>query len=215
MPRRQHPEDDTHPAESAVTIGDGATISGYVAGRDVVLALEPIRSRLEELIAILEERARTIREQLAPHVRYVKVQEYLNEFSDLHSRHLQSLRAQNLLLAHELLIKIHDLSFRLARDEFWARHHAETPYLQYKLRGDAFSRGSMICSYVAGDLKSYSPCYPTTRGIQSHGFVFRIIGDAPTHHTPAREEDRGLLEAIDVYAIVLESRDGRDDAGAD
>jgi len=82
------------------------------------ILIDPIKDRLEELIAVLEDRARRIREQLSQYYKYAPVKKYLRQFKELHERHIDSLKGGRIIQAHELLGEIHKLSANLESDEF-------------------------------------------------------------------------------------------------
>jgi hypothetical protein len=132
--------------------------------------INPIRDRVDELIAILENRAKNIRLELSPYYKYAPVKKYLRQFKELHEKHVSSLRDGRLIQAHEVLSEIHKLSADLESDEFWSRHDAETPDVRYSLSDDAFQRGKLICEYVAGDMKAYSEKYPSSEGFVGYGW---------------------------------------------
>jgi hypothetical protein len=154
-----------HLSESSVVIGQNASVSGYVAGRDVVIAFDPIKSRLDELIAILNDRHQKIINGLSEYYHYVEIKTYVDRFNRLHQAHIDSLREGKILLAHEKLVDIHKLLWELERDEFWARHDKETPDVVYSLRPDAFQRGPLICAYITGDMTGRSEKYPSSTGM--------------------------------------------------
>ena len=145
---------------------------------------DEIGLRFGELIEILEHRAAVIRDQLAAHHKHVNVSNYLLEFTGLHEKHIDALRRGNVILAHEVLGEIHQLSRRMASDDFWT---GSPPGVRYSLRGDAFERGALICGYVGGELRSYSEKYPSNE----YGNPFSdYVSSSP-------------LGSVDVYRIVL------------
>lgn len=104
--------------------------------------------QLEELAATYTLRANLVRNELKDDIRYAKVAEYLEAFSDLHEQHVNAIKAGQLVLAAEILRRIHVLSRDLDRSEFWARHQAETPDVAYSLCADAFAIGDMLPLYT-------------------------------------------------------------------
>ena len=85
-------------------------------------SLEKARSQQEnslesELIPILNMRAEKIMGELSKYYKYTNVKEYLDKFEKLHRRHIDSLQKGNFVLAHEILVDIHELSFELEKDE--------------------------------------------------------------------------------------------------
>lgn len=143
-----------------VNLDNGSIVSSYVAGRDLIVNSDSLKGKMAELIDILNIRAKSINAKLSKYYKYVEIESYLYEFNSLHEQHIESLRNNNIIKAHEVLISIHELSSRLESDEFWKRHDIETPHLLYSLRWDAFTRGKLICTYIVGDMNDYSPKYP-------------------------------------------------------
>ena len=119
--------------------------------------------RSDELIEILNMRASKINHDLSQYYRYANIKEYLDEFNRLHKLHIEALKNGNIVLAHEILVDIHKLSFELAGDEFWTRHEIETPNVAYSLCLDAFQRGELVYGYICGDMKGCN--YPSDKGI--------------------------------------------------
>ena len=156
----QESDSFSHVSGNIVRFGDNADVSGYVAAGDLVINADVIEDRVDELVEILEHRASLIMEELSRHFKYVRVRKYASRFQELHQQHIRALRKRNLIYAHEILRQIHELSMKMEADEFWTRHHIETPDVLYKLREDAFQRGIIITGYIAGDLSRYSPSYP-------------------------------------------------------
>lgn len=114
---------------------------------------------IDQLVLILEDRANIIVQKLQKYYKYTNVKEYLEEFKTLHKNHIKALSDGNLIYAHELLLNIYNLSYKLESDEFWTRHDIETPAVLYNLRNDAFTKGNLICAYISGDMKEYSEQY--------------------------------------------------------
>jgi TonB family protein len=74
-----------------------------------------------QLIAILELRADRIRHELRPKYEFANAPEFIKRFTELHSMHIASLRAGDVLRAHEVLISIQQLSAELEMSEFEKR----------------------------------------------------------------------------------------------
>lgn len=110
-----------------------------------------LKGRTQELASLFRRRADVIERNLGLHYKYASVKTYLDEFRLLHAEHLSFLSQGNLILAHEVVNRIHHLSYRLERDEFWARHRIETPGLSYMLRPDAFEHGWITQRYADAD----------------------------------------------------------------
>ncbi len=173
--RRQKPqrpletaiEEHVEQPESLVTISGNSTINGAVAGRDVVINNPSEGISTDELIPILHLRANQIQDQLSEHYHYAPAQKYLSKFEELHLKHISALENGNLVLAHEVLKSIYDLSGELEKDEFWERHDAETPDLLYSLSPGMFQKGRLISSYLVGEMSSKSESYPREISLQS------------------------------------------------
>lgn len=146
---------------SGIIMGDNINNSGFIAGHDIHVHQDILKEKNDELIKLLCNRADKIRKKLNTFYKYIEVKKYLDEFIDLHNKHINALKSGNIILAHEILCDIHNLSFEIEKDEFWTRHKIETPNVHYSLRKDIFKRGILICGYIVGDLKSYSPMYPS------------------------------------------------------
>jgi len=149
--------------------------------------LDPFRQRLEELISILEQRASRINAELSRFYRYAAVKKYLTDFENLHRQHVTALRSGNVILAHEILGRIHDISRDLESNEFWSRQRAKKPGMLYRLRRDQFERGRLICGYIAGDMTPRSSRYPSSE---------RTLSLLP-HHKPSP------TDAAKMYSVVL------------
>jgi|TARA_B110000503_G_C7116785_1_gene400738 hypothetical protein len=160
-------EDHLEQPESLVTISGNSTINGVVAGRDVVINNPSGGISTDELIPILQLRASQIQDQLSEHYHYAPAKKYLSKFGELHLQHISALENDNLVLAHEVLKSIYDLSGELEKDEFWERHDAETPDLLYSLSPGMFQKGRLICRYLVGEMSSNSELYPREISLQS------------------------------------------------
>lgn len=137
-----------------VTLGNQTKVTGMIAGRDIIMQSESLKDRLDELIGILNQRANKIANDLSKKYKYVKVEKYLTDFMDLHEKHVEALNNGQIILAHEILINIHELSRKLERDEFWTKHEKETPDLLYRLDFTAFSDGPMIIMYAGKETRN-------------------------------------------------------------
>jgi hypothetical protein len=160
-------EDHLEQPESLVTISGNSTINGVVAGRDVVINNPSGGISTDELIPILQLRASQIQDQVSEHYHYAPAKKYLSKFGELHLQHISALENDNLVVAHEVLKSIYDLSGELEKDEFWERHDAETPDLLYSLSPGMFQKGRLICRYLVGEMSSNSELYPREISLQS------------------------------------------------
>tara|TARA_R110000744_G_scaffold229364_3_gene347351 strand:+ start:1569 stop:2174 length:606 start_codon:yes stop_codon:yes gene_type:complete len=143
--------------EIGIQINDETNISGgNFAGRDIIIN----QSDTDKLIELLNFRAIEINDKLGEFYYHTDIDQYLIEFNLLHKKHIKALNEKNLVLANEIIYKIHKLSNNIEQNEFWIRHDKETPNLQYELTEDAFTRGALICKYIVDDFQSYSKKYP-------------------------------------------------------
>lgn len=142
------PKDVAAPTTPNVTVNVGINQGGNVAGRDVVVNAGPTGAQPEELVRVLQARADRIHRELAPNFKYVDVKRFIEDFERLHQAHIAALRRNNLVEAHEYLTQIHEVSRKLERSEFWARHEAEAPDIRYSLSLEAFQRGKLIQWYA-------------------------------------------------------------------
>jgi hypothetical protein len=122
-------------------------------GVHLSVALSRAGSSLEELCGILEHRAQKINRELRQHFLYAPVKKYLGEFNKLHLKHVEALRAGNVVFAHEVLGQIQELSRELSSQEFWdnpkAPHNA-LPHVSYSL--GSFDGRPLIKMYVRSHL---------------------------------------------------------------
>jgi HNH endonuclease len=118
--------------------------------------------RLEELIKILEFRAAAIERDLQNCYR-VEVAHCLPKFLSLHKEHIAALRRRDYVLAHEILQEINRLSYSLETSEVGL---LRKPGLDYAmLSSEHYSRGALMCGYVAGDLRRESKRYQGERAL--------------------------------------------------
>jgi hypothetical protein len=113
--------------------------------------------RMEELIKILEFRAEVIERDLQKHYE-TEVKECLAKFLSLHSQHVAALRQRQYVLAHEILQKINNLSYSLETSEAGLHRRLGADYAMLGM--EAYSKGALMCGYVAGDLRRKSKHYP-------------------------------------------------------
>jgi hypothetical protein len=122
---------------------------------EAILA-DPLRDRIEELVEILSQRAKRIRLELQDHFQYAAVRDFIREFDELHQRHIDSLRACKIILAHDILLDIHELFSNLSRKAELFREKRFSFGTRYTFDWwNAFRRGPSICAYVAGDIRYY------------------------------------------------------------
>jgi hypothetical protein len=116
---------------------------------------KPAEKRTDELISLFEYRANRIRNELKPYYEYTDISSFLGRFDELHTKHVAALRTGDFILAHEILLEIHKLSFDLEGGEFWSRHDAKTPHVVYDLDTlAAFGQGPMVSLYATGEFRS-------------------------------------------------------------
>jgi len=119
-------------------------------------ASDPISRSIDELIAILNQRAEKIIKGLRMQYPNVDLSSYIKEFLDLHIKHIAALESRQFVHAHEILNEIHNLSYHLESQE--APLHLE-PGRDYAMLSTAFTTGPLICAYMTGDLRRDSPRY--------------------------------------------------------
>ena len=129
------------------------------------LLLSPLEGRVDELILVLEDRARRIRRELHQFYQHAAVSEFLNRFGELHERHIDYLKRRMFIAAHEALIQIHEISYELQRTEFWIRRQGNAVLTRYRVGTESFQRGELICCYVGGEMKADSSSYLNTDGM--------------------------------------------------
>lgn len=107
-----------------------------------------IDAKLEELAALYNYRANLVRDELSDLIEYAPAEEYLKSFDSLHAQHIAAIQSGHLVLAAEILRRIHTMSRDLDSAEFWITHQIESPNVDYSLCLDAFARGDLIELYV-------------------------------------------------------------------
>lgn len=120
-------------------------------------APDVLRSRVDELIAILDIRAARLVRTISRYADNSQIQEYLDEFGSLHQQHIEALKRGQLLHAHEILIQIHELSYKLETDEFWRNQTAKRPTAIHYAPLDFLERGVVSRGYLTGSLRGNSP----------------------------------------------------------
>ena len=135
--------------------------------------------KLNELIAILNDRAERIVADVGRLYKYAKPREYLEGFKLLHERHVASLARGDFIRAHETLREIYDLSRKLESDEFWTRHRLKTPTVRYSLKPDAFERGPMVEVYCGAAHRRLRGAF-VIKGEERAEGVYALILNEPT-----------------------------------
>jgi hypothetical protein len=147
------PKELVTPTTPSIAVNIGVNQGGNVAGRDIVVNTGPTGAQTDEFVRVLQARAQRIQNELAPNFKDVEVKKFLLQFDELHRAHIDALRRNNLVEAHEYLTQMHAISRELQASEFWAREakrspQVGTPRIAYSLRPDAFQRGKMIEWYA-------------------------------------------------------------------
>jgi hypothetical protein len=153
------PKELVTPKMSSIAVNIGVNQGGNVAGRDIVVNNGPTGAQTDELVRVLQARAQRIQNELAPKFKDVEVKKFLQQFDELHRSHIDALRRNNLVEAHEYLTQVHAISRELQASEFWAREAKRSlqgvrspqegpPRIAYSVKPDAFQRGKMIEWYV-------------------------------------------------------------------
>ena len=118
-------------------------------------APHPVDRRLDELVALFEHRASVIERTLAQHYTYSGLEPFLEEFRLLHSEHIAHLRNGHLFLAHELVGRIHGLSYKLeseeSRNREFEEHGIGSAFIKYCLDPEMFRHGAMRNIYCRVD----------------------------------------------------------------
>jgi hypothetical protein len=149
-------------------------------------------SLLDQLIIAFEARARLIARTLSSRYTYVSCEKYVTHFVMLHTDHIHCLRNGDFTTAYNLLRSIGRLSQRLEEEEAKLRQRAECPNKRLKLREERFRRGPLVCGYVAGDFRSFSPKFDTT--------LSKIVADEPSIlQVGVWSWSRGQRDAAEVY----------------
>jgi len=139
-----------------------------VAGDKIIFQFDAITNRVSELISILKLRANEINEKLSRYAKEVYVDSYLKSFNDLHNNHIKALKESNLMLAHEYLIKIHeisnDLEQKINKSKWFERTTKPSIHLNYLSTSFGFfnntDRGGLICKYIVDKLEKDCRNYP-------------------------------------------------------
>lgn len=160
--------------------------------------LDFVRERAGELAEALEARAERIGRELAGFYTYTPVDGFLARFEELHEKHVRELHAGRVAPAHRVLNGIHDVSFELEWKEFWTDREINHPDAVYELADDAFTRGPLICAYLVGDMRSYSPLYAPAPPCLGPGGSWL---DPPQPQTPAQK----VQAAARCYGLMLDS----------
>ncbi|HEV7409716.1 MAG TPA: ankyrin repeat domain-containing protein [Bradyrhizobium sp.] len=214
---------DTVPAAAGI----GALLQNNVIGGNVQFTLISSRAdqSLNELCRLLEDRALAINERLQDHFRYTDVAQYLKEFNVLHERHLAALRKGNLIAAHELLIKIHDVSSRLTASEFWKQSEKIFGGVQYQLNGDEFERGALITRYMESCSRAHDKEINLEQrivAIYRNAWLYLASGSGAAETVAALLDAGADVHACDDCALQQASKNGHTtivkalvDAGAD
>jgi len=141
-----------------IHVGDNNKINGNIAGRDIIIN-SPIDPKINELICILERRAKIIGQKLQSTYSSINTENYLIQFNNLHEKHISALKEGKLILAHEILKEIHQLSYDIECENVCARITYK-PGTDYAQAADAFTKGPLVCFYMVGDYTLKSPRYP-------------------------------------------------------
>jgi len=112
--------------------------------------------QIDELIGLFNLRAKIINEELYKYYKYTEVESYLNQFNDLHKKHIEALQKCEFILAHEYLTRIYKISNELSYGEFWINNKIEGTKVAYYTfpRPENFTRGELIWQYITGDFIS-------------------------------------------------------------
>lgn len=145
---------------NGILIKDDVEISGgNFAGRDNNIYYDQkvvIDNGNEEYINLMNFRAKEINENIYKYYTLESVEEYLEKFNKLQIEHVKALENQNLILAHEILGKIHRLSFNLERDERKNIDRINGREVYYETGAEIkqdMPFGKLINKYLSGEYK--------------------------------------------------------------
>ena len=111
-------------------------------------------NKLSELIKDLENRALFIEKNLQSKYQRINIDTYLQQFKELHQKHIDALKLMDFKSAIQYCIELHELSCNIELRN------------TVKLKGDsamkvgAGQRGPLISCYMVGDFIKESPKYP-------------------------------------------------------
>lgn len=116
--RRKKNKNPYATSESTVSLKGEMNISGNVAGGDIIIKNSVEKVKTSELISILKIRSKQINRDLDKFYKYPNVSLYLKQFNKFHKQHIRALKKGDLVLAHEILIRIYLLSEQLELTEY-------------------------------------------------------------------------------------------------
>ena len=143
---------------SRVTVAGSNNMSGNIAGGNLVIQQDKLQDHADELVGILEDRAKDIVKNLQLEYE-VDVKQYLNDFLLLHREHVDALKKGHLVRAHEILKKINNLSYSLEKSESSKIIQINYQKIISSIDLDEHSTGALICGYIAGDCQRDSNRY--------------------------------------------------------
>ncbi len=118
-------------------------------------------SPLDNLIISFESRARQIARELNEHYKHIACERYVTHFVLMHTEHIQCLKSGDFTSAYVILKAIGRLSQRIEREEHTAQNRIDRSARRLKLRPERFRRGPIVCCYVTGDFREFSPKFDT------------------------------------------------------
>ncbi|NEQ85993.1 MAG: hypothetical protein F6K26_39670 [Moorea sp. SIO2I5] len=157
-----------------------------------------------------------MRRELKPLIKYAPVQDYLDGFEVLHNRHIKALEKGQLVLAAEILRKIHTLSITLDSDESLLRERdrrfkqlLRNEYIAYmRIFYDSLAVGDIIELYAGIEL---SNVLAIERKLRSYSSNYCIKSSSWYYYrTYDYEELCKLYKELDIplafYTILLPDR---------
>jgi hypothetical protein len=163
-------------------ISDKLTIKGDVS-IEVITGV-----KLNDLIALLEQRAKKVAAHLQARYGAEAASELIARFQELHKKHIAHLRAGEVIAAHEVLIEIHQFSYETAG--LWSgSYYCGRPY---------YIRGPVIVGYMLGAFDPDSPSYPLSDGEEKANEERNGCGPTYTMASP--------WDAIRAYQEIGRSR---------
>jgi len=140
---------------SVAVLGIGAWV--WTEVRQDKVNIEPKSHRVDDLISVLNIRAREIQQYLQR--RYSGNQgesgRMAENFTRLHEEHIELLRKGHIVAAHDLLAKIHELSFEVQEKDDELRGRLR----RYYCGAPRYVRGFIVNAYIVNEFSENSDKY--------------------------------------------------------
>lgn len=130
-------------------------------GAIAAINVDTIKSRIDELVDILNDRAEKIERYVSKHFSSKGISYDLSYFKNLHQRHIECLKTGNLIRAHETLTDIYRVLKELQHKEFQHDENDIQRSLQsisetaimYTTSHSSFSAPDTMSSYIGNDIR--------------------------------------------------------------